>query len=396
MTCVQVFFFRTGQNWGNRAYFPKADKSLEAAEVLEAFLAQFYDDKPTPKLVLVSTDFPERALLEAALSERAGPSRRRSPCRSAARSANSSSTRSPMRARRLARKIADTSSQATLLAGARRGLRPSCPAAPHRGLRQQPRDGHECRRRDDRCRPGGLFQEPLSQVQHPRRGDHAGRRHRHDARSDAPPLRPAAERGRPACRSEAGDSDTLGPWPDLVLIDGGKAQFGAATAVLAELGIDDLPIVSIAKGRDREAGRESFFIDRSRAFHAAAPRPGALFHPAAARRGASFCHRLAPCPAGEGDAPEPARRNRRHRPEPQAGASAPFRHGEGGQSGGHRRSDGRSRAYRGRWRRRSTTIFTSRRPDFRAENGRSVALSSQIALREMRRHGACEAGQLTR
>ena len=72
LTCIQVFFFRTGQNWGNRAYFPKADKSLDAAAVLEPFLAQFYDDKPVPRLILVSTDFEERELLATALCERAG------------------------------------------------------------------------------------------------------------------------------------------------------------------------------------------------------------------------------------------------------------------------------------------------------------------------------------
>ncbi len=69
-TCIQVFFFRTGQNWGNRAYFPRADKGLEPGAVLGAFLAQFYEDKPAPKLILLSHDFEERALLEAALSER--------------------------------------------------------------------------------------------------------------------------------------------------------------------------------------------------------------------------------------------------------------------------------------------------------------------------------------
>src|SRR5690606_1178927 len=62
-TCIQVFFFRTGQNWGNRAYYPKADRSLDIEEVLESFIAQFYDDKPVPPLILVSHDFPERELL---------------------------------------------------------------------------------------------------------------------------------------------------------------------------------------------------------------------------------------------------------------------------------------------------------------------------------------------
>src|ERR1700690_3303646 len=71
-TCVEVFFFRTGQNWGNRAYFPKADRALGAGEVLSAFLAQFYDDKPPPRLVLASHAFEERALLAAALTTKSG------------------------------------------------------------------------------------------------------------------------------------------------------------------------------------------------------------------------------------------------------------------------------------------------------------------------------------
>src|SRR5579864_6445842 len=71
-TCVEVFFFRTGQNWGNRAYFPKADRAIGSPEVLGAFLAQFYDDKPAPRLILVSNDFDERALLSAALTAKSG------------------------------------------------------------------------------------------------------------------------------------------------------------------------------------------------------------------------------------------------------------------------------------------------------------------------------------
>ena len=71
-TCVQVFFFRTGQNWGNRAYFPKADRALEPGEVLSAFIAQFYDDKPPPRLVLVSHAFEDVALLADALTTKAG------------------------------------------------------------------------------------------------------------------------------------------------------------------------------------------------------------------------------------------------------------------------------------------------------------------------------------
>ena len=66
-----MFFFRTGQNWGNRAYFPKADRSLPVEEVLDSFIAQFYDDKPVPRLILLSHDMPNRELLAEALSIKA-------------------------------------------------------------------------------------------------------------------------------------------------------------------------------------------------------------------------------------------------------------------------------------------------------------------------------------
>ena len=71
-TCIQVFFFRTGQNWGNRAYYPKADRTLEAGEVLESFIAQFYDDKPVPRLILASHEFETRDLMAEALATKCG------------------------------------------------------------------------------------------------------------------------------------------------------------------------------------------------------------------------------------------------------------------------------------------------------------------------------------
>src|SRR5262249_48197069 len=71
-SCVEVFFFRTGQNWGNRAYFPKADRSLAPGDVLSAFLGQFYDDKPPPRLILISHEIEDRTLLAEALSTKSG------------------------------------------------------------------------------------------------------------------------------------------------------------------------------------------------------------------------------------------------------------------------------------------------------------------------------------
>jgi excinuclease ABC subunit C len=258
LTSIQVFFFRTSQNWGNRAYFPKADKSLEPAEVLEPFLAQFYDDKPVPRLILVSHDFEERELLATALCERAGhrveilvPQRgeKRELVEHALANAREA----------LARKLADTSSQAKLLAGLAEVF--GLPRPPQRievydnshvmgtnavgAMIVAGPEGFS----KNHYRKFNIRAEDLTP------GDDFGMMREVMQRRFARLLKEAGPRAE-----RAADSDVLGPWPDLVLIDGGKGQLGAAAVVLAELGIDDVPLVSIAKGRDREAGRETFFM----------------------------------------------------------------------------------------------------------------------------------------
>jgi len=254
---IQVFFFRTGQNWGNRAYFPRADKSLEAAAVLEAFLAQFYEDKPTPKLVLVSTDFPERTLLEAALSERAGhgvtiavPQRgeKRELVEDAAANAREA----------LARKIADTSSQARLLAGLAEAFGLNAPPERIEVYDNSHVMGTNAVGAMIVAGPEGFAKNHYRKFnirsEDVMPGDDIAMMREVMRRRFARLLKEAGPRGE-----ARGEGDALGPWPDLVLVDGGKAQLAAATSVLAELGIDDVPIVSIAKGRDRDAGRETFF-----------------------------------------------------------------------------------------------------------------------------------------
>src|SRR5215813_4205259 len=114
--CIEVFFFRTGQNWGNRAYFPKADRSLEAGEVLGAFLAQFYDDKPPPRCIFVSHEVPDRVLLGEALSSKSGrkvdvTAPRRGEKKDLVDHALANAREA------LGRKLADTASQQRLLAG---------------------------------------------------------------------------------------------------------------------------------------------------------------------------------------------------------------------------------------------------------------------------------------
>src|SRR3954451_15232054 len=113
-SCIEVFFFRTGQNWGNRAYFPRADRTLEASEVLGAFLAQFYDDKPPPSLILLSHDIPERELLAEALSTKSGRKVEVSvPQRGEKKELVAHALVNAREA--LGRKLADTSSQQKLL-----------------------------------------------------------------------------------------------------------------------------------------------------------------------------------------------------------------------------------------------------------------------------------------
>jgi excinuclease ABC subunit C len=270
-TAIQVFFFRTGQNWGNRGYFPKADPSVEPAEVLESFVAQFYDDKPVPRLVLLSHTLPEQALLAEALSERAG---RRveiaMPQRAEKRDLVDHALTNAREA--LGRRLAETSSQTMLLEGLAGAFGLAGPprrievydnshimgtnavgamvvAGPEGFVKGQYRTFNI---RSTELTPGddfGMMREVLT------------RRFQRLIKEAGP--RPAAEAPGEG-EVDEGPSEVAGeaatPWPDLVLIDGGAGQLTAAQAVLAELGITDLPLVGVAKGADRDAGRETFHI----------------------------------------------------------------------------------------------------------------------------------------
>jgi len=258
--CIEVFFFRTGQNWGNRAYFPKADRALEAGEVLSAFMAQFYDDKPPPRLILVSHDFKERALLAEALGIKAGHKIEVSaPQRGERKELVAHALANAREA--LARKLADSSSQQKLLSALTETF--GLARAPRRievydnshiagsnpvgamivagpeGLRKN--QYRKFNIRSEELRPGddyGMMREVLQ---------------RRFKRLLADGPRPAAE------QSEAASIDEEQPWPDLLLIDGGQGQLAAAQETLAALGVTDVPLIAIAKGPDRDAGRETFF-----------------------------------------------------------------------------------------------------------------------------------------
>ena len=181
-TCVEVFFFRTGQNWGNRAYFPKADQSLGPGEVLSAFLAQFYDDKPPPRLILISHDIEDRALLAEALATKSGHKVEISvPQRGEKKDLIEHALANAREA--LGRKLAETSSQQKLLEQ----------LAETFGLPRPPRrievydnshiQGTNAVGAMIVAGPEGFRKKRVSQVQHPLDRAHARRRFRHDARS---------------------------------------------------------------------------------------------------------------------------------------------------------------------------------------------------------------------
>ena len=275
-SCVEVFFFRTGQNWGNRAYFPKADRSLAPEEVLSAFLGQFYDDKPPPRLILISHGIEDRALLAEALATKSGHKVEVSvPQRGEKKNLVEHALANAREA--LGRKLAETSSQQKLLNQLAETF--GLPRPPRRievydnshiqgtnavgamivaGL-----DGfHKGQYRKFNIRstsltPGddfAMMREVLLR-RFKRLLAEAPRGFSESAPSPAGEANPA----QPDQELSAEHDDAETPWPDLVLIDGGQGQLSAARQVLVELGVE-VPLVAIAKGPDRDAGRETFFL----------------------------------------------------------------------------------------------------------------------------------------
>ncbi len=255
-TCIQVFFFRAGRNYGNRSYFPSHDKSLDQSEVLGAFVAQFYENKPIPKLVLLNAELDEQALVADALALSAGRQVEIAvPKRGAKRKLVEAAERNAEEA--LARRLADSSAQskrlqeladlfdleqpperievydnshiqgsnpygAMIVAGPEGFRKNAYRRFAIRGLSRE--EGEESASNDDYA----MMREVLT---------------------------------RRFSRAQKEDPErTQGGWPDLVLVDGGRGQLNAALDVFAELGIEDLPVAGIAKGPERDAGRERIFL----------------------------------------------------------------------------------------------------------------------------------------
>ena len=274
-TCIEVFFFRTGQNWGNRAYFPKADPSIEPGEVLGAFVAQFYDDRPAPKSILLSVAVDDQDLLAEALSIRMGRKISVSvPRRGEKKDLTDHALQNAREA--LGRRLAETSSQARLLKGfaetfnlervprrievydnshimGTNAVGAMIVAGTEGFVKNQYRKFNI---RSDTITPGddfGMMREVME-----RRFS-----------------RLLKEEGLPGATMASGEedddnpapSDTFPAWPDVILIDGGKGQLSAVRTILENLGITNfVTAIGVAKGMDREAGRERFFIEGRESF----------------------------------------------------------------------------------------------------------------------------------
>jgi excinuclease ABC subunit C len=278
-TCVQVFFFRTGQNWGNRAYFPRADRSLDVGEVLDSFIAQFYDDKPVPRLILLSHDVPSRELLAEALSLKA---ERKVEIRVPQRGTKTGVVEHALNNAKeaLGRRVAEGASQRRLLEGLADRL--SLPRIPRRievfdnshvsgtnavgGMIVAGPEGmvkgqyRKFNIKSTNLAPGddyAMMREVLTR-----------RFKRVAPAAETQPDEAIDEVGAatlpanidPPIELDENEDTTFPDKPDLVLIDGGLGQLNVAQEVMASLGIDDIALVGVAKGPDRDAGREHFHI----------------------------------------------------------------------------------------------------------------------------------------
>ena len=250
-TCIQVFFFRAGQNWGNRPYFPRHPRELSTAEVLEAFVAQFYDERPAPRAIFLSENIANRELIEEAFRlkadhavEIAVPQRgeKREIVEMALTNARE----------QLARRMAENSAQRELLEGV-------CEVF---GMEAPPKriEVYDNSHIQGTNALGGMI------VAGPD-GFEKGEYRKFNIKSteltpgdDYGMMREVLTRRFSRLVKESGEDEAKAKWPDLALIDGGPGQLSVARAVLEDFGVEDVLLVGISKGPDRDAGREHFYM----------------------------------------------------------------------------------------------------------------------------------------
>ena len=253
-SCIQIFFFRDGRNHGNRAYYPSHDRKAEPVEIMSAFIGQFYDSRPAPRLVLTSIEPAEVDLLAEALSVNAKHKVEiRMPQRGRFRKPVEHALANARQA--LARRMSESASQRRLLEGLAEAL----------GLESAPEriEVYDNSHIQGSNAVGAMIVAGLEGLN---KGAYrkfnirtaGGRNGEAAGGDDYAMMREVMTRRFARALKEDPDRED-GGWPDLVVIDGGQGQLTAATEALQELGIEDLELLAIAKGPDRNAGRERFF-----------------------------------------------------------------------------------------------------------------------------------------
>ena len=269
-SCIQVFFFRGGRNYGNRAYFPRHDAGLAADEVLGPFITQFYESRLAPAQILISHDVADRELMEQVLASRAGHGVVLSrPRRGAKRKLVAHALLNAAEA--LSRRLAESASQRQLLEGVARvfaldappnrieaydnshiqGARPvgAMVVAGAEGLVKKAYRTFTIKGgvKDDAVEESGTVDILSLALPSMSPGD------------DYAMMREVlTRRFTRALREDPGRQKE--GWPDLLLIDGGAGHLAAVCQVMADLGLGSIPVAAIAKGPDRRAGSERFFL----------------------------------------------------------------------------------------------------------------------------------------
>ncbi len=258
--CVQVFFIRANQNWGNKDYYPRVGADVDAAEVLEAFIGQFYDQRDPPPQLILSNQIENPDLMADALTGKLG---RKVELLVPQRGEKAELVDGALRNAResLARKMAETATQAKLLKGLAEAFDLPAPPARIEVYDNSHIQGTNAVGAMVVAGPEGMLKNQYRKF---------------NIRGDA--LTPGDDFGmmkevlqRRFKRLLKEDPDRKeGHWPDLLLIDGGAGQVSAVASIMREYGVEDIPMVGVAKGVDRDAGKEEF--------HRVGKRPMALRH----------------------------------------------------------------------------------------------------------------------
>jgi excinuclease ABC subunit C len=252
---IQAFFIRGGANWGHRAFFPSHTAELSEEEVLTSFLAQFYEDVPPATTIMLDRDLPEAALLEEALCTKlARKVVLTFPKRGDRARLVAQATRNAVEA--LDRRLAETTTQGKLLGELAELFELAEPPRRIEIYDNSHIQGTNALGAMVVAGPEGFMKGQYRKWNIKRPETAPG--------DDFAMMREVFQRR--FTRAQEDDPDRERDWPDLVLIDGGKGQMSAVKAALEELGVEDVPLIAISKGPDRNAGRETFHFPDGREF----------------------------------------------------------------------------------------------------------------------------------